>query len=343
MRQAVLVEPKHIEFREVVAPQPSDLTSHQVLINVKRIGVCGSEIHSYHGQHPSTFYPVVQGHEYSAVVVACGDAVTVCKPGDAVTARPQLICGDCNPCKRGQYNVCEHLRVQAFQADGTAQDYFIVDDDRVVVLPEGMSLDFGAMIEPTAVGAHATNRTDVKDKNVVVSGAGTIGNLVAQFCVARGAKNVLITDISDFRLAKAKECGIPHTVNVAKKSLKEAAKEIFGDEGYQVGFEVAGVESSIRSIMESIEKGSDIVVVAVFANDPALSMFFLGEHELRLIGTLMYRHEDYLTAIDFVNRGVIHLESLISNRFAFEHYDEAYQFIDANREKTMKVIIDMEM
>ena len=181
MRQAVLIEPKHIEFRDVPAPVATDLKDHQVLINVKRIGICGSEIHSYHGQHPATFYPVVQGHEYSAVVVACGKDVTVCKPGDHITARPQLVCGECNPCKRGQYNVCEHLRVQAFQADGTAQDYFIVDDDRVVVLPEGMSLDYGAMIEPSAVGAHATQRTDVKGKNVVVSGAGAIGNLVAQF------------------------------------------------------------------------------------------------------------------------------------------------------------------
>lgn len=342
MRQAVLVEPKHIEFKEVESPKAEQLGAHQVLANIKRIGVCGSEIHSYHGLHPATFYPVVQGHEYAAVVVACGSEVTVCKPGAHITARPQLVCGECNPCKRGQYNVCEHLRVQAFQADGAAQDYFVIDEDRIVVLPEGMSLDFGAMIEPSAVGAHATQRTDVKGKNVVVSGAGAIGNLVAQFCMARGASKVLITDVSELRLQKARECGIPYTLNVAKRPLKEAAKEIFGEEGFQVGFEVAGVESSIRSLMECIEKGSDIVVVAVFAKDPALSMFYLGEHELRLIGSMMYRHEDYVTAIDFVNKGIIRLEPLISNRFAFERYDAAYQYIDEHRETTMKVIIDLE-
>lgn len=308
----------------------------------KRIGICGSEIHSYHGLHPATFYPVVQGHEYSGLVMAVGSEVTVCKPGDHITARPQLVCGKCNPCKRGQYNVCEHLRVQAFQADGAAQDFFVVDDDRVAKLPEGMSLDYGAMIEPSAVGAHASNRTDVKGKNVVVSGAGTIGNLIAQFCIARGAKNVLITDVSDLRLAKARECGIKHTLNITKKTLKEAAQELFGEEGYQVGFEVAGVEVSIRSLMETIEKGSDIVVVAVFAKDPALSMFYLGEHELRLIGSMMYRHEDYLTAIDYVSKGIVNLKPLVSNRFAFEEYDDAYKFIDAHRETSMKVLIDFE-
>ena len=342
MRQAILVEPKHIEFKEVAEPKAADLTAHQVLVNIKRIGICGSEIHSYHGLHPATFYPVVQGHEYSGVVMAVGSEVTVCKPGDHITARPQLVCGKCNPCKRGQYNVCEHLRVQAFQADGAAQDFFVVDDDRVAKLPEGMSLDYGAMIEPSAVGAHASNRTDVKGKNVVVSGAGTIGNLIAQFCIARGAKNVLITDVSDLRLAKARECGIKHTLNITKKTLKEAAQELFGEEGYQVGFEVAGVEVSIRSLMETIEKGSDIVVVAVFAKDPALSMFYLGEHELRLIGSMMYRHEDYLTAIDYVNKGIVNLKPLVSNRFAFEEYDDAYKFIDAHRETSMKVLIDFE-
>lgn len=342
MRQAILVQPKQIEFREIAAPTAAELSAHQVLINVKRIGICGSEIHSYHGLHPATNYPVVQGHEYSGIVTACGKDVTVCRPGDKVTARPQLACGECNPCKRGQYNVCEHLRVQAFQADGAAQDFFVVDDDRVVKLPETMSLDYGAMIEPAAVGAHASGRTDVKGKNVVVSGAGAIGNLVAQFCKARGAKNVLITDVSDLRLAVARECGIEHTLNVSKRSLKEAAAELFGEEGFQVGFEVAGVESSIRSLMATIEKGSDIVVVAVFAKDPALSMFHLGEHELRLIGSMMYRHEDYLTAIDSIDRGAINLQPLVTNHFPFEQYNEAYQFIDAHRETSMKVIVDLE-
>lgn len=94
--------------------------------------------------------------------------------------------------------------------------------------------------------------------------------------------------------------------------------------------------------MATVEKGSDIVIVAVFGKDPALSMFHLGEHELRLIGTMMYRHEDYQTAIDFVSRGIINLEPLITSRFSFEQYDEAYKFIDAHKTSTMKVIIDFE-
>ena len=342
MRQVVLIEPEHLEFREVPAPKAEDLEAHQVLVNVKRIGICGSEIHSYHGQHPATFYPVVQGHEYAGIVTAVGADVTVCKPGDKITARPQLVCGECAPCRRGQYNVCEHLRVQAFQADGAAQDFFVVDDDRVVRLPDDMSLDYGAMVEPAAVGAHAASRAgDLHGKNVVVSGAGAIGNLVAQAVISAGAKKVLITDVSDLRLDIARECGIENTVNVSKTPLKDAVKAVFGDEGYQVGFEVAGVESSIRSLMETIEKGSTIVIVAVFAKDPALSMFYLGEHELTLLGTMMYRHEDFVKTVENIASGTVKLKPLISNRFAFEDYDKAYKFIAANRMGTMKVIIEL--
>lgn len=343
MRQAVLLAPGKIEFRDVPAPSADRLGPHQVLLNIKRIGICGSEIHSWHGQHPATFYPVVQGHEYSGIVVAVGSGVTVCAPGDAVTARPQLVCGKCGPCRRGQYNVCENLRVQAFQADGAAQDFFVVDDDRVAVLPEGMPLDYGAMVEPCAVAAHATARAgSLEGKNVVVSGAGTIGNLVAQFAKARGARKVLITDVSDFRLEKARECGIDNTLNVSVTPLADALSGFFGDEGFQVGFEVAGVESSIRSLMATVEKGSTIVVVAVFAKDPALSMFHLGEHELSLVGTMMYRHEDYLKAIGCIAEKTVDLSPLISARFAFGQYAEAYRYIEDSRGKSMKVLIDLD-
>ena len=139
----------------------------------------------------------------------------------------------------------------------------------------------------------------------------------------------------------ARKCGIIDTLNVAKTPLKEGAKRLFGDEDFQAAFEVAGVESSIRSLMECIEKGSTIVVVAVFGKDPSLNMFYLGEHELKVNGTMMYRHEDYLTAIDQVSSGAIRLEPLISNHFPFEQYDEAYKFIDENSATSMKIIIKL--
>ena len=358
MRQVVLTAPKQIEFREVAAPEAGNLKSDEVLLRILRIGICGSEIHSYHGQHPATFYPVVQGHEYSAEVVAVGSAVRKVKPGDRVTGRPQLVCGECNPCKRGQYNVCSNLRVEAFQADGVAQDYFVIPEERVVALPEGMSPDYGAMVEPTAVAAHATSRPRaLEGRNVVVSGAGTMQacmkghrlfnpQIKAMLQAAPdGDLRVvfpMITDVSDYRLSKARECGIERTLNVAREPLDGKIAELFGDEGYQVAFECAGVESSVRSLMATVEKGGDVVIVGVHAKDPAVSMFHLGEHELNLIGSMMSRHEDYLKAVEEISAGRIRLAPLVSNRFPLEKYREAYEFIDANRETCMKVLIDLE-
>ena len=343
MRRVTMTAPKQLKFEDNVPDlTAADLKDDEILLNVKRIGVCGSEIHSYHGLHPSCIYPVVQGHEYSGVVVAVGKAVKGFAPGDKATARPQLVCGECGPCRKGLYNICENLKVQAFHADGAAQDYFIVPQDRAVLLPADMPLDYGAMVEPVAVGAHATSRVpSMEGKNVVVSGAGTIGNLIAQFAKARGAKKVLITDVSELRLQKAKECGIENTLNVAKTPLKDALPEFFGDEGYQLAFEVAGVEASIQSLMATIEKGSDIVIVAVFAHNPVIDMEHLGEHELRLIGTLMYRHEDYLFAVEQIAKGAINLEPLVSDRFPLMEYDKAYDAIEANKEGTMKVMIEL--
>lgn len=342
MRQAVLLKPETIQLRKVRSITPDSLQQDQVLIHIMRIGICGSEVHSYHGTHPATKYPVVQGHEYSGIVVGTGSRVTKVKVGDKVTARPQEVCGHCNPCRHGLYNVCENLKVEAFQADGAAQDYFIVPEDRVVLIPEKMSLDYAAMVEPVAVAAHVTTRPHkIEGANVVVSGAGTIGNLVAQFALARGAAKVCVTDISDNRLEKARQCGVEYTVNVAKTPLGEAVGEIFGDEGFQIGIECAGVESSVRSLMECIEKGGDVVIVGVHSKDPAISMFLLGEHGLSLIGSMMYRHEDYLKAVEMIDCGKINLAPLITERFPLEKYDEAYRFIDAHRDSCMKVMIDL--
>ena len=342
MRKVIMTAPKTIVVQnDAPAPKPEDLKGNEILLNIKHIGICGSEIHAYHGLHPSCIYPVVQGHEYSGVVVAVGKDVKGFRPGDHATARPQLVCGKCNPCREGRYNICENLKVQAFHADGAAQDYFVVTEDRAVLLPKDMPLEFGAMVEPTAVGAHATNRVPLAGRNVVVSGAGPIGNIVAQFAQARGAVKVLITDISDLRLAKARECGIKYTLNVSKTPLAEGVKELFGEEGFQTAFEVAGVESSIQSLMTTIQKGGDIVIVAVFAHNPVINMEHLGEHELRLVGTLMYKHEDYLEAVEAISSGRIRLQPLVSNRFPLERYDDAYQYIDDNRMSTMKVMIDL--
>ena len=340
MRQAIMNLPGEIEFREI--PEPGPVKENEILLRIKKIGVCGSDIHVFHGKHPATPYPVVQGHEYSAVVEAVGSGVAKVKPGMRATARPQLVCGKCGPCLRGQYNACQELKVQGFQAPGVAQDLFVVSDDRIVPFPDSMTFEQGAMIEPAAVGAHSTNRVaSLKGKNVVVSGAGTIGNLVAQFAKARGAAKVLITDVSDFRLDIARQCGIAGTANILKTPFEECIKEFFGGEGFQVGFEAAGVQASIDVLMQFVEKGGDIVILGVYSQNPVVNMFYLGEHELNVFGSMMYRQEDYETAVEMIASGKIITAPLLTRSFPFAEYLEAYLFIEHQGDKTMKVMIDL--
>jgi L-iditol 2-dehydrogenase/threonine 3-dehydrogenase len=340
MKQAVMITPGNIEFRD--AELPGKLEPNEVLLKIRRIGVCGSDIHVFHGEHPATPYPVVQGHEYSATIEAVGEAVKTAKVGQRATARPQLVCGKCGPCLRGQYNACKELRVQGFQAPGVAQEYFVVPEDRLIVFPDSMSFEHGAMIEPAAVGAHSTNRSSgLAGKNVVVSGAGTIGNLVAQFAKARGAKKVLITDISDFKLNKARECGIENTLNILKTPFAEGILSAFGTEGYQVGFEAAGVQASLDVLIANVEKGGEVIILGVYARNPTENMYFVGEHELNLFGSMMYRHEDYQEAVKLISEGKIILDPLISKHFPFDQYLGAFKFIGESADKVMKVMVDL--
>lgn len=340
MRQAIMISPGEIEFRDI--PKPEKLKSDEVLLKIERIGVCGSDIHVFHGEHPATPYPVVQGHEYSAVVAAVGEKVSTVKPGMKATAWPQLVCGVCGPCLRGQYNACQELKVQGFQAPGVAQDYFVVPEERIIPIPDSMSMDQGALVEPCAVGAHSTGRTTgIEGKNVVVSGAGTIGNLVAQFAKARGAAKVLITDISEYRLWIARECGIEGVLNVAETAFEEGVLSFFGKEGFQVGFEAAGVQASLDALLPNVEKGGDIVILGVYSKNPTVNMYFVGEHELNLFGSMMYRKEDYEEAVRMIDSGKIVTAPLITKHFSFESYPEAYTYIEEQGDQSMKVMIDL--
>ncbi|MDT8390594.1 MAG: alcohol dehydrogenase catalytic domain-containing protein [Lentisphaeria bacterium] len=339
MRQAVMPEPGKIVIGEAEKPVPGP---GEILLRVQRIGVCGTDIHVWHGKHPFTPYPVVQGHEFSAIVEAVGDGVTKVTIGDRATAAPQQVCGVCNPCKRGDYHICDALKVRGFQAPGCAQDFFITTEERIVPFPSSLSYDQGALIEPAAVAAHSTNRAgDLTGKNVVVLGAGTIGNLVAQAARCRGAGKVLITDLSDFRLAKAKEVGVDVTCNVGERSLADAAKEAFGDQGFEVAFEAVGVEASLDDAVQNIQKGGDIVVLGVFGDRPRVDMSVVGDRELTLIGTLMYQQADYEQAVAWIAEGKIITAPLVTKHFPFEHYEDAYHFIEKQGDKTLKVVIDL--
>ena len=340
MLQQVMTRPGVIEFNEVDIPKVHE---GEVLIKIMKIGICGSDVHVYHGEHPFTSYPVTQGHEVSGIVIELGESVTGLKIGQKVTIQPQVVCGECYPCRHGRYNLCEELKVMGFQTTGVASHYFAVADKKVTPLPEDMEFDEGAMIEPLAVAVHAVKRVgDVKNLKIAVLGSGPIGILVAQVAKGLGARSVMITDISDVRLKKAKECGINYCINTKEKDFGEAMLENFGPDKADVIYDCAGNNVTMGEAIKYARKGSTIILVAVFAGMAKVDLAVLNDHELDLNTSMMYRNEDYLDAMKLVEEGKVALAPLISKHFQFKDYLKAYQYIDENRETTMKVIIDVQ-
>lgn len=339
MIQAVMVEPGKIEFKEVSVPK---VKSDEIKIKMKRIGICGSDIHVNHGKHPYTSYPVVQGHEVSAEVVEIGSQVTDIKVGDKVTIQPQVVCGKCYPCTHGMYNACEELKVMGFQTTGMASDYFVVEAKKAVVLPGEMSWDHGSMIEPLAVAVHAIKRYgDIENKKVLVLGGGPIGNLVAQTAKGMGASDVLLSELSEYRLKAAEQAGIK-TVNPSKENLLTKIIENFGAEKADVIFECVGINATMNQAIDLARKGSTIIVVGVFAEYGTVNMGFIQDHELNVLGTAMYREESYIKGIELVKEGLINFDPLITHRVKFRDFKKAYDIIDEQQDKAMKVLVEMD-
>jgi 2-desacetyl-2-hydroxyethyl bacteriochlorophyllide A dehydrogenase len=338
MKQAVMTAPGEIKILDIPVPEPGN---NEVLLEIQRIGVCGSDVHVFHGLHPYTSYPVVQGHEYSAILAAVGERVEGLSPGMKVTSMPQIVCGECAPCLRGEYHICDVLKVQGFQAPGCAQEYWVTDASKIVPLPDSFSFEQGALVEPVSVAVHSTSRAgDIEGHNVAVLGAGPIGNLVGQVAQASGAR-VLITDLSEYRLEIARKCGLENSSNASKEKLADAAVRIFGSAGFDVVFECVGVEDTMTAAIENIQKGGSIIVVGVFGEKPRVDMGLVQDRELNLHGTMMYQRPDYERAVELIAGGAVKTDPLFSKHFSLDKYLDAYHFIDEQGDKSMKVFIDV--
>ena len=340
MLQQVMTAPGTIEFREVPVPE---IGEHQVLVKMMRLGICGSDIHVYHGKHPYTSYPVTQGHEVSGVIEQVGAGVKDLHVGQKVVLEPQVFCGECYPCTHGKYNLCNDLKVMGFQTTGAASEYFAVDAEKVDVIPDSMSFDEGAMIEPLAVTVHAAKRfRELAGARVCILGCGPIGILLMQSCKALGAAEVMVTDVSDYRLSLARELGADYAYNTREKEFSAAMLEAFGPDKADVIYDCAGNDITMNQAIQTCRKGGTIILVAVFANLAQVDLARLNDSELTLDSSMMYRHEDYVDALRIVAEGKVKLEPLMSKHFAFRDFQKAYEYIDANRESTMKVIVDIQ-
>jgi L-iditol 2-dehydrogenase len=325
-----LVAPGKIIAEEVPKPVPSE---DETLVKVKACGICGTDIHAYHGMHPFIRAPIVLGHEFSGVDIESGRRVVV---------EPSVTCSRCYNCKNGRYNICNELKVLGCQLDGAFAEYVAVKKEKVLEIPDTLSFEEAALIEPTAVAVHGVRMAeDVKGNRVFVFGAGPIGLLTLQVLIANGAKEVIVADISKHKLELAKKLGAKYVINPSNEDPTVFVHSKFGIDGVDKVFECVGGSQNltINKSIQLIRKGAKIVLLGVFSGETPIKMGLVQDRELNLIGSLMYTREEFLEAIRLIHNGKVNVKKLISKVVAIEKITEAFKLIQKEKDKVIKVVL----
>ena len=342
MVRVTLVRPRELVMDEVEKPVPG---KGEILIKVLKCGVCGSDPTTYYGRHPFVTFPVVMGHEFAGTVEALGEGVDGPGTGTRVTVIPHLVCGECRPCKTETYNFCEQLRCTGAEADGAHVQYKSMPAQMVLPIPDTMTMDDAAMVEPACVAYHAAKRGEIKPEDkVLVIGAGPIGIFTMQSCKVLGAKEVYIADMDEWRLDLASKLGADGVINVSGESLEEGLTRLAGGtKEIDVFYDCVGEKGRVLDqILQIARRGTRVVMVGVLQNEyniPHLPNFV--QHELRLSGTTMYVPQDYREMIQLMGEGKISTEGMITHYFQLDDIKKVFDMIENKREKFFKIMLDI--
>jgi L-iditol 2-dehydrogenase len=308
MKQVVIRGPHEVAVIDEQAPEAGP---GEVLLQVKAIGICGSDLHVFEGKHPFVTYPVLPGHEVSGEIIAVGYGVDATLIGRKAVIEPSLPGSGRPRFEPGRYNIASELRVMGFQAPGAMAEYFAAPVDRIHLTPDTFSHDQGAAVEPAAVAVHGVRLAgSVAGMRVGVIGAGTIGLLTAQVARAYAAESVTVADLDPTRRAIAAGLGLD-----TAESLIES--------DFDVVFECVGVEATIRAAILACRKGATVIVIGVFGQDASIPVGLIQDRELKLIGSLMYIGDDYREAIRLMATGALQTDVLITDRFPLAQAVEA--------------------
>jgi 2-desacetyl-2-hydroxyethyl bacteriochlorophyllide A dehydrogenase len=311
----------------------------QVQLQVGYCGLCGTDLHLYHGAmaHRLTL-PHVLGHEMAGVVTAVGDGAGEWKAGDRVTVRPLDACGKCPACAAGHSHICQNLKFIGIDVPGALQERWTVPAHTLHRLPDSLSLRQGALVEPIAVACHDVRLSEVKrGEFAVVIGGGPIGVLVALVAIERGAR-VLMSEVNPFRITLARDLGI-EVVNPAETDLVALTNERTGGAGADVVFEVSGSAAGAEMMTKLPRTRGRIVVVAIFADQPKVDLFRFFWRELRLCGARVYEPEDFDAAIALAASGALPLEKLITDVVPLERLADGLHEMEGGG-SVMKVLVE---
>jgi L-iditol 2-dehydrogenase len=321
----------NVEVREVPVPEPGP---GQVRIRVEAAGICGSDLHIYHGNIKFEVRPpVIMGHEFAGRIDRLGPGVEGLEPGMAVVSETAAyICGVCEQCRHGSYNLCPERLIIGYVYDGCFARYVCVDAERVHRLPPQVSTLAGALCEPLAVVVHAVleqGRVQAAE-TVAVTGPGAIGLLTAQVAAAAGATVVLCgTGADASRLALARELGIEHALNVESDDVQGTLAELTGGRGADVFFECAGAQPAAQMGLSLVKRGGRYVQVGLFGKPVSVDLELLAYKEIQATGAISSHRESWEKMLYLLGTGRVRTEPLISHRFALQDWREAFRVFEA--------------
>ena len=343
MKAAVLHGARDLRIESYNQPE---VRPGMVLLRTRRVGLCGTDLHYYEHGHNATFVPdrpFILGHELSAEVAAVGEEVDTVKVGQRVTVNPARSCGFCAYCKGGQVNLCRKIIMLGSASttpptDGALAEFVVVRADQCHLLPADMDDAIGAMMEPLSVALHAVRRAGtVSGKRVLVTGAGTIGLLVAMTARAFGAVPVAVSDIVAARRQKAVELGVDVALDPAARDLHDKVRELTGL-GFDMVFEASRAPPALRAAFDLVSPGGTIVQIGtVGTGDIPIPVNQLMVREINFRGSMRYG-DTFDEAIRLVAAGRINVNSLINNVFTLEDSVKALH-LAADKSLALKVQI----
>ncbi|MFJ7638422.1 zinc-binding alcohol dehydrogenase family protein [Peribacillus sp. NPDC097225] len=332
MKTIICQEPGKIEIIE--QDNVNTVNAGEVLLSIKRIGICGTDIHAYGGNQPFFHYPRILGHELAAVVVEVGEGVSTVHAGDIVTVIPYMHCGTCISCKNGKTNCCTNMKVLGVHIDGGMTEFFVLPASHVLKVND-LSLDEAALIEPLSIGAHAIRRADVKQADtVLVIGAGPIGLGVAKFAKLSGTKTIVM-DISEERLKFCQEWTNCDAIVLSSENNEEILRNLNEGNLPTIVLDATGNAASMMGAFNYASHGGKLIYVGLFKGEITFNDPDFHSKELTLMGSRNATLEDFQHVIQFMENGEIDAEAYISQNLSFEQAVEHFTNKNFNSNKAV--------
>lgn len=336
---AVITAPGTIEFQQkTLAP----LGDHDVLVKIMAAAICGSDLHLYKGLHPSVKLPSAVGHEATGEVVEIGRSVTKHQVGDRVTIEPVIACGICEYCVRGDYHLCANISFQYRKGQGAFSPWFIVHEDRAFRLPDNISYEEGALVEPLSVALHAVKRSGIRlGQTSAIFGAGAIGILVSMLSGLASGIGSFICDIHPYRMQKALDLGARQAINSREQDPVEAILKATDGLGVDKSFEAVGLESTLSQALHVLKHGANATLLGIFEQlENKIPIHLFVQREISLFGSQGYSW-DFQDALNMLAMGTISVKPLITHTLPVRDLKQGFDILLNPKNESIKVIINL--